>query len=91
MEWVEKIPEAVAAAFAGLAVWVGKVFHRRVDNHAERIRELEIDRVKRDDIVRIEQTMDEMRSSLTATMTHGLGRVEDSVQTLTRHLLERRQ
>ena len=93
-DWMQHLPAGVAAVLLGVVGWFTKReavrVEGRLNSHAERLRELEADRVTRDDI-------DELRASLTASINLGVQRVETSinrvetdVRELVRHLLNQR-
>lgn len=68
---------ALLGALVGLLGWIGRRELKRAEmtqqDHASRIGVLEKDRVTRDDF-------DELRSSLTASITGGYERLENSVE-----------
>lgn len=64
---------ALLGAIVGLLGWGGKRALQRQAEHQQRIEALERDRVSRDDF-------DELRSSLTASISVGIERLENSVE-----------
>lgn len=79
-------PEGLVLAVLGLLRWLGVREVNRVDkaieDHEERLGVLEKDHITREDF-------DELRSSLTATITNTAERAENRLDLILKHLLER--
>ncbi len=79
-------PEGVVVATLALLRWLGVREVNRVDaqieNHEQRLSDLETDRVT-------QANVEELRASLTATITSSSERIEKRVDRILDHLLER--
>lgn len=79
-DWIlDHLPESIVAAFVGLVGWLAQRAIRKVDAQEARIALLERDSVTK-------ETIDELRESMTSSITHAFARVETRTDEILLHL-----